>query len=189
MKKILVLLLFVYSLCQSVYAQDPETGWWWNTTESGRGFAIEKQGKKIFFAAFLYDNSSFPTWYTAILDKQGKKFVGTLQQFKGGQTLLGTYQAPETLDGNAGDITLKFTDKNNGVLTWPTGRTVITRFVFASDDGSADDFGNDNNDSRRDNDDSRDRNDDSGRDNDNSRDRNDDFGHDNDDSRDRNDDN
>ncbi|MCM2326529.1 MAG: hypothetical protein NDI88_01435, partial [Lysobacter sp.] len=32
----------------------PETGWWWNPAEDGRGFSLEVQGNNIFFAAFLY---------------------------------------------------------------------------------------------------------------------------------------
>ena len=32
--------------------QAPQTGWWWNPVEGGRGYSIETQGNHIFFAAF-----------------------------------------------------------------------------------------------------------------------------------------
>ena len=37
--------------------QAPQTGWWWNPAESGRGFSIESSGNNLFMAAYLYDVS------------------------------------------------------------------------------------------------------------------------------------
>jgi hypothetical protein len=131
------MLFLVCSLSQSVFAEDPDSGWWWNADESGRGFAIERQGDTIFFAAFLYDDSSFPTWFTATLKKNSQQtYVGTLQQFQGGQTLTGSFQKPIVLDENAGDITLDFSDSSNGTLNWPGGTIAITRFSFSSNDST-----------------------------------------------------
>ncbi len=139
-----LILLFTCSLSQNVFAMDPDTGWWWNADESGRGYAIERQGDTIFFSAFLYDDSSFPTWYTAILNRDTQQgFSGTLQQFQGGQTLSGSYQVPVSLDDNAGTITLIFSDSGNGTLIWPGGTVAINRFRFAPDDSSNDDSSND----------------------------------------------
>ncbi|NJD88884.1 MAG: hypothetical protein FIB05_12850, partial [Betaproteobacteria bacterium] len=45
--------------------QAPQTGWWWNQAEDGRGYTIESTGSKIFFAAYLYDISGRSTWYIA----------------------------------------------------------------------------------------------------------------------------
>ena len=136
----LLMLLFACSLCQNVLAEDPETGWWWNADETGRGYAIERQGDTIFFSAFLYDNTSSPTWYTAILNRDTSQgFSGTLQQFQDGQTLFGSYQAPTTLDDNAGPIQLSFSNTNQGSLTWPGGEVALIRFKFAPNDSSSDD--------------------------------------------------
>ncbi|HEX4779130.1 MAG TPA: hypothetical protein VH301_00155, partial [Usitatibacter sp.] len=42
--------------------QPPQTGWWWNPAEPGRGFSIEAKGNNLFFAAFHYDPSGRATW-------------------------------------------------------------------------------------------------------------------------------
>lgn len=134
MKQLLLFLLLAFSVCQTVLAHDPATGWWWNKDESGRGFSIEKQGDMIFFAAYLYDDSGNPTWYTALLSKDpAHGYIGTLQQFAGGQTLTGTYQQPNILNEDAGEIILDFSAHNKGTLTWPGGTVEIERFIFAVD--------------------------------------------------------
>ncbi|HFD11022.1 MAG TPA: hypothetical protein ENJ32_00925 [Crenotrichaceae bacterium] len=135
-KRFFLILLFICSFSQTVIAQDADSGWWWNPNESGRGFAIEQQGDTIFFASFLYDNSSFPSWYTATLSKNNRdEFSGILQQFKDGQTLHGDFQ-PAVLLNNIGKITLVFSDANNGTLVWPGGTVDITRFTFAHETAS-----------------------------------------------------
>lgn len=136
MKKLQILfLMLVCSFCQTSFANDPDTGWWWNADESGRGYSIEKQGDKIFFAAYLYDDSGNPTWFTAVLTRDAAdNFIGNLQQFFGGQTLLGEYKAPNVLNENAGQVILSFSDDFTGTLTWPGGTVAITRFIFSLDE-------------------------------------------------------
>ncbi len=139
MKKILILMLLAGGFCQSLFAHT-QTGWWWNPDESGRGYSIENQGNLIFFAAYLYDDSGNPTWFTALLEEVTENsFIGNLQQFSDGQTLLGAYQAPTVLNDNAGQITLDFPEPDNGTLTWPGGTVAITRFIFAAGGSSDDD--------------------------------------------------
>ena len=43
----------------------PQTGWWFNPAEGGRGFSLEVQGNNIFFASFLMTASGRSTWYAA----------------------------------------------------------------------------------------------------------------------------
>nr|MCH9697717.1 hypothetical protein [Gammaproteobacteria bacterium] len=124
-------------------SQRPELGWWWNSDESGRGFVIDRQGDTIFFAAFLYEDSGLPTWYSAVLKQSsGQEFTGTLQQFQGGQTIQGEYQAPTALNDNVGPVSLVFSDKSNAELNWPGGTVFLSRFYFG-DDSSSDDSSND----------------------------------------------
>ena len=42
---------------QKCQPQTPQTGWWWNTAEGGRGYSIEASGGRLFFASYLYDVS------------------------------------------------------------------------------------------------------------------------------------
>jgi len=41
----------------------PQTGWWWNSSEPGRGFSIEVQNGVMFLGGFMCDDSSRPIWY------------------------------------------------------------------------------------------------------------------------------
>ena len=36
-------------------ANSPESGWWWNPAEGGRGYSIEIQDNQLFFAAYSYE--------------------------------------------------------------------------------------------------------------------------------------
>lgn len=109
----------------------PETGWYWNPSESGTGWFVEVQGGNIFLSGYLYDASGRPIWYTAggpMLSTTS--FDGDLQLYQGGQTLTGGYRAP-TSSSQVGRISLRFTTPTTGTITLPNGRTVaLSRFIF-----------------------------------------------------------
>ncbi|HUP30167.1 MAG TPA: hypothetical protein VM122_08350 [Usitatibacter sp.] len=112
--------------------QPPEAGWWWNKSESGRGFSIETQGNRLFMAGYLYDASGRSTWVVSggLTSLDGSFFHGDLQAYSGGQTLAGAYRppvAPTTL----GQVTVTFSDARNGTLVWPGGTIPIERFTIA----------------------------------------------------------
>ena len=111
--------------------QPPQTGWWWNPAEGGRGFSIEEQGGHIFFAAFQYDASGRSTWNVASgpTSLDGSLFTGDLLGVSGGQTLGGPYAGFPNVS-NAGSITLNFTDALHGTMTWPGGTVPIERQPF-----------------------------------------------------------
>jgi peptidyl-prolyl cis-trans isomerase B (cyclophilin B) len=111
----------------------PQTGWWWNQDESGRGYAIEQQGDKIFFAAYLYRDDGSAIWHTAVLTEMpDSRYEGELDEFQNGQTLTGEYVEPESIPG-PGKIVLNFTDSTKGNLTLPSGTVIpISRFRFAA---------------------------------------------------------
>jgi alpha-tubulin suppressor-like RCC1 family protein len=109
--------------------QSPQTGWWWNPAEDGRGFSIEVQGNHIFFASFLYDVSGRATWYvaTGTTSLEGSLFQGDLLSARGGQALGGSYPGFPTLKSE-GQITLAFNDATHGTIVWPGGTVPIQRF-------------------------------------------------------------
>jgi len=113
--------------------QPPQTGWWWNPAEDGRGFSIEVQGNSLFMAGFLYDESGRSTWYFSggPASLNGAYYTGTLSTAHGGQTLGGAYALP-TL-GSAGTVTLLFDDPSHGTLTWPGGSVPLQRQPFVPD--------------------------------------------------------
>ena len=109
--------------------EPPQTGWWWNPAEDGRGFSIEVHGNNLFFAAFLYDVSGRSTWYVASgpVSLDGTLFTNRLYGARGGQTLGGAYPGRPTLR-DEGAITLAFNTASQGTLVWPGGTVPIQRF-------------------------------------------------------------
>jgi hypothetical protein len=109
--------------------QAPQTGWWWNPAEGGRGFSLETRGSNMFFATYLYDVSGRATWYVATgpTSLDGSLFDGRLLAFAGGQALDGAYRAPGPA-ADSGPITLAFNDASHGTLVWPGGAVPIQRF-------------------------------------------------------------
>ena len=109
--------------------QAPQTGWWWNPAEAGRGFSLEIQGGNAFFASYLYDTSGRATWLasTGPATLEGSLFSGRLLSLRSGQTLTGAPRAPDPAV-DSGAITLAFTDASHGTLVWPGGTIPIERF-------------------------------------------------------------
>ena len=114
--------------------QAPQTGWWWNPLEDGRGFSVEKHGNNIFFASFLYDVSGRSTWYVSSgpASLEGSLYVGDLLAASHGQTLDGEYFGRPNLD-KIGTVTLTFNSATNGTLIWPGGTVPIQRQAFVPD--------------------------------------------------------
>lgn len=118
--------------------QPPQTGWWWNPAEDGRGFSIEVQGNNLFMAAFLYDASGRATWLVSSgpASLNGAFFTNDLYSASHGQTLAGAYPGfPAT--NKEGTATLLFDDPSHGTLTWPGGTVPIQRQPFVPDGLSA----------------------------------------------------
>jgi hypothetical protein len=109
----------------------PQTGWWWNPNESGRGFFMEVQGTTMFLAGFMYDTQGRPTWYTSSGAMTGTTlYQGRLLQYAGGQTLTGSYMPPSS-SADAGAITVQFSSTTGAVITLPNGTMdTLTRFAF-----------------------------------------------------------
>jgi streptogramin lyase len=108
----------------------PQTGYWWNPAESGRGFSIEQRGSNLFMAAFLYDSSGRATWYGIGPGPiVANTYTGTLSSYLNGQTLTGTYQPP-TFAGSSGSFSITFTTPTQATMTWPGGMMEVERFAF-----------------------------------------------------------
>ena len=113
-------------------ASQPETGWWWNANEGGRGFSVEVQNGTAFIATYMYDGAGNPLWYLSGPSAltSGNAYQGTWTAYTGGQTLTGAYKSP-TGTANAGNLTVQFTSSTAGTLTLPDGRQIpLVRFPF-----------------------------------------------------------
>ena len=107
----------------------PQTGWWWNPAEGGRGFSIEAHDNVIFLASYLYDATGQASWLAAggTTTLEGAAFQGDLQAYANGQVLGGSYRAAQGRP-SPGAVTLTFQDATHGVLSWPGGNIPIQRY-------------------------------------------------------------
>lgn len=121
---------FVFGTGSSTFL--PQTGWWWNPAEGGRGFAIEVQGGTLMMAGYMYDTGGNPLWYvSAGALASPTLYRGSWDQYRDGQTLTGTYKPP-TPAGSAGNVTLQFSSPTAATLTLPDQRQIpLSRFAFA----------------------------------------------------------
>lgn len=112
-------------------ADMPETGWWWSTAEPGRGYFAEIQGSTLFLSGYMYDSRGQATWFVSQNSMtEPLTYQGSLQEFAGGQTLTGAYQAPTT-STDRGSLTIQFTSATDGVVTFPGGSQIaLTRYRF-----------------------------------------------------------
>jgi hypothetical protein len=114
-------------------ATQPQAGYWWNPAEGGRGYTIEVQNNIAYVAAFMYDANGNPVWYASgpAALTQGNTYQGSWVSYSGGQTLTGSYHAPNSQTANAGNLTMQFVSPTSGTLTLPDGRQIpIQRFGF-----------------------------------------------------------
>lgn len=109
----------------------PQSGWWWNASEPGRGFSLELRGNNLFLSTYLYNTDGTPIWYIAQGGLSGNTFSGSLQQFAGGQTLSGSYQAASFV-GSPGSVSLTFTSPTTATLVWPGGTVELVRYDIVS---------------------------------------------------------
>lgn len=106
----------------------PETGWYWNPAEGGRGYFIEAQGDQVFFGAFMYRGDGAPIWYyfgapAAVNAAGAATVVSPLSLCAGGQTLADPTPVPTcaTLDQTVG---LAFSNPFTATFVLPDGRPV-----------------------------------------------------------------
>jgi hypothetical protein len=126
-------------LISSITGNQPETGWYWNASQAGRGYAIEVQNGTLFLTMFHYNTDGSPTWnfYTGPIGTNGS-FAGDFAGITGGQTLGGAYRSPNPATLTPG-FSGSFTSPCLGTLKFPGNpvQTSITRFAFGVSDAAA----------------------------------------------------
>ncbi len=80
-----------------------ETGWFWDPSAGGRGWAIEAQGDKAFMVIYHYDAATGAPRWSLVRGSWGSTpdagwrsgaFAGRLETYRGGQQLAGAHRAP-----------------------------------------------------------------------------------------------
>ncbi len=114
-------------------AELPETGWYWNATEPGRGFFIEAQKDEIYFAAFMFRPDGPPVWYwfnvPATRGTNGAiQFQSALGICQGGQTLTDD-ERQATCAELSQSLAFQFQTPFSAVVTFPDGhRESLSRY-------------------------------------------------------------
>ena len=109
----------------------PESGWYWNPAQSGRGFNIEIQDNLLFVAAFGYDTAGQPDWWVAGGPMQSDRtFTARASRVTGGQCFGCPYSAPALTD--AGALTITFSDEGHATVVFMGETMTLQRQDFAN---------------------------------------------------------
>lgn len=114
----------------------PETGWYWDPTGGGRGWAIEVQGGEVFMVMYHYNSDGSPTWNTVQGPLGTSSLTRSFNKFRGGQTLAGAYRAPTSIPPET-----NYTLTNSGLclvlVTYPgLAPQTLRRFKFGRIDSA-----------------------------------------------------
>ncbi|WP_233168292.1 FG-GAP repeat domain-containing protein [Xylophilus sp. ASV27] len=121
---------FLFGSSMASAVAHPETGWYWDPAQGGRGYALEMQGNALFMAMFHYNADGSPTWHTVGGYWGEGVFQAPFMASTGGQTLVGTYAKPQP-PVPQGQLALDFSDSCGGILRLPDASAVaVRRFAF-----------------------------------------------------------
>ena len=116
----------------AAYISTNPTGWWWNSSEPGTGYSIEKSGNNLFIAGFLYGSSGTPVWYLSSgAMTTSSAYSQPLYLFGGGQSLSGSWR-PAGAIGSVGSLTLSFTTTSQATLGIGGRSVALRRYGFDS---------------------------------------------------------
>jgi DNA-binding beta-propeller fold protein YncE len=111
------------------------TDLWWNPAESGWGMTVTHQPGNMFIAWFVYDTERQPTWFVSSCNTaaDGNSCSGSLLRVTGPR-FSAPFDSSQVRSTTAGSVSLRFTDPDNGVLTYTVdgvdGTKNITREIF-----------------------------------------------------------
>ena len=108
----------------------PDSGWYWNPNEPGRGVAIEVQDDKIFLAIYTYDTGGAPIYYYAAgRMNDDHTYVGDLYRTSNGQCIgCSARPATSTLVGTVG---VSFSSPEVATISALGSTLVLQRFDFS----------------------------------------------------------
>ena len=101
----------------------PQVGLWWNPAESGTGYALDYKHEVLVVTVYSYTTAGEPLWYLASGRVTNNIFTATLDKYQHGQCISCAYQ-PAAINGNDGNISIRFTSPTTATMTLPGGRNV-----------------------------------------------------------------
>ena len=123
--------VFFSTLCHA--AVTPVVGLWGidaeNNGSSGRGMQIDVQSGTMVLTVYAYNPDGSPQFYLSAGSLVNGVFTGLLNTYAGGTSFGHQYQ-PAYSTGNAGKVTVTFSDSKHGLITFP-GETPKAISYFA----------------------------------------------------------
>lgn len=108
----------------------PDSGWYWNPSEPGRGVAIEVQDNKMFLSIYTYDSGGAPVYYySAGAMADDRTYVGDLFRTSNGQCIGCSYRP--ALSTPVGAVGVTFSNPEVATLTALGTTLVLQRFDFS----------------------------------------------------------
>jgi hypothetical protein len=131
--KAFAILLFAAALFSGIASAElPDSGWYYNPDQPGRGFNIEIQDDTLFMAGFVYDTNGNPIWVIASGPMSSDMtFMAPAFQTANGQPLGGAYRSPATMP--FGTATVVFTTTMTANITVNGYSFTVTREQFGFD--------------------------------------------------------
>lgn len=110
---------------------------WWNPQESGWGVGIFHQGDTVFFAIYVYGNSTQPIWFVGSSPRRDiGNYSGPLYQTSGPAFSVAAFNTAMVNTQQVGTFTLRFTGPADATLDYTvngvTASRTITRQTFAN---------------------------------------------------------
>ena len=104
----------------------PESGWYWNANESGRGFNLEIQDNILFMSAFVYRADGTPVWYVAGGPMANDRtFSADLYETSNGQCLGCAYRPATPV--KVGTASITFSNERTAAITLPNATVNVVR--------------------------------------------------------------
>jgi hypothetical protein len=106
------------------------TDLWWQPRESGWGLAITRQFDVMFLAWYVYDESGRPTWYAAPdCRSTGEEGCAGVLYRTEGPVRAAAFDPSQVHVVPAGSVSMRFSDPNNGTLSYTVGGTTSSKAV------------------------------------------------------------
>jgi hypothetical protein len=130
-KGLSALLFATWFIAGSASAVLPDSGWYFNTAEGGRGFNIEIQNNIFFMAGFIYDTAGNPIWVVSGGPMStDRTYSGAAFQTANGQPLGGAYHAPSTVPFGTASVSFPTTMTANIVVNGYSFSVAREQFGF-----------------------------------------------------------
>jgi hypothetical protein len=133
MRAIAALILFLGStVAQAMNTWGTDfTDMWWIPTESGWGVNIIHQREILFATFFVYGADQKAHWYVAsnVASTGGNTFTGELYETTGPWLGAPTFNPGAVAARTAGNVTIAFSARNRGTLTYNVDSTTVTKSI------------------------------------------------------------